>query len=983
VRLIRAAAVVASALAISASATLAQQQRRVAGRVVAAGTTEALASASITVLGTTLGTRTNDAGEFSLLVPAGDVQLSARRIGYKAQTLRVAADQAVANFSLERDVLMLEGQVVTGEATSVSRRNAANDVATVSNVELTRAPTPTIENALAGKVAGAMVSQNSGAPGGGLQVQLRGVTTINGSPDPLYIVDGVIVSNDAIGSGANAITAAAAGGNASNQDNPVNRIADLNPADIERIDILKGASASAIYGSKASNGVILITTKRGTAGAPRFNLVQRIGTQELSNTIGARHWTLTGVYDYFAPSTAADSARLRSLYGNGSTIDYEKELFGARDPSYETDLSASGGSDMTRYFVSGLVKRDAGIMKGTGYDKQSIRANLSQTFNKRLTLDVNTNFVHSNAQRGLTNNDNSGTSYYMVLPFTPNFVDLRPKNGVYPVNPFERSNPFQTRDLLQNTENVYRFTGAANARYALIAAEHQSLTFTFNGGIDQFNQRNDIFSPNELFFEPQDNLPGTTVRGQTGNVNSNLNASLIHTWSPATASMTATTSAGVQRERRDLDGASILTRGLIPGQRGVDQGSSVSVTPDRQIVKDFAFYAQEELLALSERLLVTAALRADRSTNNGDVNKLFFFPKASASYRMPGIAPGVNEAKVRVAFGQSGLPAIYGSKFTSLQTSVYDAATGVRVALVAGDPNIRPERQSELEGGLDLQLFGGRSLLTLTGYQKTVHDLILLRNLAPSSGFSQQFFNGAQLRNRGVEITAALTPISTEDATWISRATFARNVSRITQLPVPTFQVGGFGNNLGAFQIEEGKSATQIVGLNGPEKKVVQLGDAAPDFQMSFANEMNWKAWRLYGLVDWKHGGDNINLTEFLYDAAGNSKDFNDGPNSKGAQRFARWAQGYTKELIQDASYVKVREISLAYTLPSSLTRYLGSRTRTARLELSGRNLFTFTPYIGLDPEVSNFGNQAIARNIDVAPYPPSRSYFLTLNLDF
>jgi outer membrane receptor protein involved in Fe transport len=350
---------------------------------------------------------------------------------------------------------------------------------------------------------------------------------------------------------------------------------------------------------------------------------------------------------------------------------------------------------------------------------------------------------------------------------------------------------------------------------------------------------------------------------------------------------------------------------------------------------------------------------------------------------MPDIAPGVNEAKVRVAFGQSGLPAIYGSKFTSLQTSVYDAATGVRVALVAGDPNIRPERQSELEGGLDLQLFGGRSLLTLTGYQKTVHDLILLRNLAPSSGFSQQFFNGAQLRNRGVEITAALTPISTENATWISRATFARNVSRITQLPVPTFQVGGFGNNLGAFQIEEGKSATQIVGLNGPEKKVVQLGDAAPDFQMSFANEMNWKAWRLYGLVDWKHGGDNINLTEFLYDAAANSKDFNDGPNSKGAQRFARWAQGYTKELIQDASYVKVREISLAYTLPSSLTRYLGSRTRTARLELSGRNLFTFTPYIGLDPEVSNFGNQAIARNIDVAPYPPSRSYFLTLNLDF
>lgn len=973
----------ASILFLTSSAAAQQQERRITGRVTAAGTSEPLAAASVTIPGTTIGARTNDAGEFSLLVPDAAVQLVARRIGYKQLSLRVPREQQQVSFALERDVLQLEEQVITGEATSVSRRNAANDVAVVSATELTRAPTPTIENALAGKIAGASVSQNSGAPGGGLQVQLRGVTTINGSPDPLYIVDGVIVSNDAIPSGANAITAAAAGGNASNQDNPVNRIADFNPADIERIDVLKGASASAIYGSKASNGVIIITTKRGAAGAPRFNLVQRLGTQSLANEIGSRHWTLAGVYDYFAPATAADSTRLRDLYGTGRTIDYEKELFGAHDLSYETDLSASGGSDVTRYFVSGLFKRDAGIMKGTGYDKQGLRANLSQSFSKRLNVDLNTSFMHSNAQRGLTNNDNSGTSYYMVLPFTPSFVDLRPKNGVYPANPFERSNPFQTRDLLQNTENVYRFTGAANARYALLARERQSLTLTLNGGIDQFSQRNDIFSPNELQFEPQDNLPGTAVRGATGNVNSNLNASLVHSWSPVRWGLTATSSAGVQRERRDLDGASILTRGLIPGQRGVDQGSSVTVSPVRQLVKDFAFYGQEELLMLDERLLLTGAFRADRSTNNGDVNRFYVFPKASASYRMPNVLPGIDEAKVRAAFGQSGLPAIYGSKFTSLQTTVYDAATGVQVSTVAGDPNIRPERQTEIEGGVDLTLFGSRAAFTVTGYQKTVHDLILLRSLGPSSGFTQQFFNGAQLRNRGAEITAAVTPIQTNDATWISRATFARNVSRITELPVPTFQVGGFGNSLGAFQIEQGKSATQIVGLNGPEKKVVKLGDAAPDFQMSFANELTWRAWRLYGLVDWKHGGDNINLTEFLYDAAANSKDYSEDPNSVGQRRFMRWAQGYTSELIQDASYVKVREISLSYTLPGSLTHYFGTRARSARVEFSGRNLFTFTPYIGLDPEVSNFGNQAIARNIDVAPYPPSRSYFLTLNLDF
>lgn len=964
----------------------AQQQRRVTGRVTASGSAEALPGASVRVVGTTLGTYTSDEGRFSVLVPDTDVQLNIRRIGYKGVTLSVPRAQGEVNVALDRDVLLLEGQVITGEATSVARRNAANDIATVSDVELTRAPTPTIENALAGKIAGATVSQNSGAPGGGIQVQLRGVTTINAAADPLYVIDGVIVSNDAIASGANAITAAAAGGNASNQDNPVNRIADLNPADIERIEVLKGASASAIYGSKASNGVIVITTKRGSTGRPTFNLVQRVGTFDLSNKIGSRRWTLDGVYNYFGPRTAADSASLRDRFGSGAVTDYEEMLFGENDLSYESNLSVRGGSDITRYFISGLVKRDAGILAGTGYDKRSIRANLSQNVGSRLSFDVNTFFVNSNAQRGLSNNDNSGTSYYMVLPFTPSFVNLRPSDGVYPANPFERSNPLQTRDFLRNTEKVYRFTGSVNARYSLLSQERQTLSLNINGGLDQFSQRNDIFAPNELQFEPQDGLPGTAVRGATGNVNTNLNFGLVHSFTPATLPFSATTSAGIQRERRELDGTSILARGLIPGQSGVDQGSSVAVAPVRQQVKGLAYYAQEELLMLDERLLLTAGFRADRSTNNGDVDKFSLFPKLSASYRISDFTAMLDEMKLRVAFGQSGNPAIYGAKFTSLLTTVYDDETGVRVGLVAGDPNITPERQTEIEGGVDLTLFGGRSSLTLTGYQKSIEDLILLRNLAPSSGFAQQFFNGAALRNRGVEITAAVTPIESATRTWISRATFSRNVSEITKLPVPAFNTGGFGVSLGAFQIAKGKSATQIVGRTRNADNsitVVQLGDAAPDFQMAFANELNWRSWRLYGLVDWKKGGDIINLTEFLYDAAGNSPDYTDDPNSPGQRRITRWGQGFTKEYIQDGSYVKVREISLAYTLPAGMLRFAGGGARTARLELSGRNLLTFSDYRGLDPEVSNFGNQAIARNIDVAPYPPSRSIFFTVDVGF
>jgi hypothetical protein len=236
-----------------------------------------------------------------------------------------------------------------------------------------------------------------------------------------------------------------------------------------------------------------------------------------------------------------------------------------------------------------------------------------------------------------------------------------------------------------------------------------------------------------------------------------------------------------------------------------------------------------------------------------------------------------------------------------------------------------------------------------------------------------------------------VTPIQTADATWIARATFARNVSNITELPVQPFETGGFGTSLGAFRIEQGESATQIVGRK-PTKTaagadtivVAKLGDAAPDFQVGFTNEINWKGWRLAGLVDWKQGGDIINLTEFLYDAAGNSPDYDIDPNSPGKLRQSRWSQGFTQEYIQDGSYVKVREISLSYALPADFAgRLSGGLARNVRFELAGRNLFTFSDYRGLDPEVSNFGNQAIARNIDVAPYPPSRSYFFTIDLGF
>ena len=264
------------------------QVRQVTGKVTNATTSAGVSEATLSVIGTEIVAQTGNDGNFVLNAPDRALVLRIRAIGYKGAQATVPQGQGTVDVALEPDVFKLEEIVITGQSTGVEQRNLANAVSTVSGSELTRAPTPTLESALQGKIPGAYIQANSGAPGGGLQVNLRGVSTFIGDIEPLYVVDGMVVSDVSIPNGANAVTAAQAGGNVRNQDNAVNRIADLNPEDIEKIEVLKGGSAAAIYGSKATNGVIFITTKRGQLGKPQFNLTQRMGFFERANELGSR-----------------------------------------------------------------------------------------------------------------------------------------------------------------------------------------------------------------------------------------------------------------------------------------------------------------------------------------------------------------------------------------------------------------------------------------------------------------------------------------------------------------------------------------------------------------------------------------------------------------------------------------------------------------------------------------------------------------------
>jgi TonB-dependent starch-binding outer membrane protein SusC len=972
------------------------QARVITGKVTSAQTGQPVGGATVSVLGTVIVAVANAQGEYSLAAPEGVVNILSRSIGYKRKQVQVGADQATADIALDQDIFNLEAVVVTGQATSVEQKNLANAVTSVTGNALNGAPVSTIEGALQGKIPGALIQENSGAPGGGAQINLRGVSTINGTADPVIVVDGMIISNAAIANNLNAITNAAGGGNASNQDNPVNRIADLNPADIEKVEVLKGPSAASIYGGAANSGVIVITTRRGQTGAPRFHLTQRLGEFGVLNVLKSR---------VFKDSVEADavygsSAQAYCTGAGGACPYYDNisPLWDNHPLSTETDASVSGGNDATRYFVSGLVKRDGGIAPNTGYDKQSLRVNLDQQMGSRWSISVQTQAVHSLSNRGISNNDNSGTSPYLVFPLTPSFVNLAPtgpKITDYPRNPFERSNPLQTYAFLKNAEDVWRIFANTQLKFDAITTAQHNLRFTATGGLDNFSQRNDIYSPPELYFEPNDGQPGTVVLGKTQNTNVNVLGSAVYTYTPSSGSLTATTSATWQYINTSLNVSNIVGRDILTGLQNVDKAANITnLTQNETPVRDVGANLQEEVLAMNQRLLVTGGIRGDRSSRNGDVHKFFLYPKFAASYRLLGVGGPSNELKLRGAFGQTGTQPTFGNKFTPNLTGTIDGQFGSFSGIAAGSADIKPERQTEIEGGVDATLSNGRVIVNLTVFNKTVTDLLLTTAPAPSSGVATRIINGGKLRDRGLEASLGYALAQRADFNWIIRTNFTTTRSKVTELPVPTFQPPlGFGTSLGTFQIEVGKSATQIVG-NDSTGAVVALGDANPDFQLSLGSDLTYKSLTFSFLWDYKKGGDVINLTELLFDLFQNSQDWSKVGDSTGLrpahlggqQRLNEFFKGNTYPYVQDASYIKLREASLAFRIPQTTVSHLfGDRVKGATVSLSGRNLIRILPtqYRGIDPEVSNFGNQPIGRNIDVAPFPPSRSFFFSIDLDF
>lgn len=949
---------------------------------------ETLIGVSIVAKNTAIGTLSDLDGQFSLDLPGNSATLLITYVGYTPFEQVVNSSTGNLNVTLEQGLNTLNEVVVSGLATTIKRSNIANAVSSISTQELTGITSqPTMDGALYGKFTGAVINSNSGAPGGGISIRLRGVTTIVGESQPLYIVDGVYYDNSAIPAGLNTVSKAAAGGSASNQDNPSNRIADLDPEDIERIEILKGASAAAIYGSRAASGVVLITTKKGSAGKTNVSISQSIGMNMLLRKLGTRSWDTTKVRKSLGQARVNDYL---DAVSKGINYDYEDELYGNTGLTRTSRITLGGGNDKTKFFAGFTAKNDKGIVENTGYDKKSFRLNLDHKFNKNVDIAFANNYVISSADRGYFNNDNTSTTLGVSFVSTPSWVELHPVNGVYPDNPFAPANFLQTANLITNNEGINRLLSGITLTLKLLTRDNMTLQLIGKGGLDQYTLTTRAIFPKDLQFEKStaaNSLNGVSILGTTTSAANNFSTFLVH--SLYVNKLSFRSQLGVTQENRSQNQALITATNLIGTQTNVDQAANRDVAQTRIKQVDSGFFAQEEV-NYDDKIIATIGLRGDKSSNNGDVNKLYYYPKASIAVNVHNfVSLGFfNELKLRAAYGQSGNFAPFGFKYISLQNNSINGGAGTIPALTSGKPNIEPERQSETELGLDVALLKNKISADITYYIKGVNNLIFNANTPTSTGFSSKVDNIGNLENKGIELGISYNAITNEKVDWYGRVSFWKNKSKITKLTVPAFFVpgGGFGATLGGFYLEEGKSATQILGIDAAqgEGRFV-VGDGEPDFNLSWQNNLSlFKNIDFSFLLHWKKGGNNINLSTLLSDLSGTTPDFDEktldpkGELTNGEYRVSQLGSSATV-FVEDASYLRLREIGLYYNLPKKIF----NDNCSLRFGVSGRNLINIFDYYSYDPEVSNFGNNGISSGVEVTPFPSSKSVNFSVMANF
>jgi TonB-linked SusC/RagA family outer membrane protein len=1023
----------AGLLALAGPTASAQQPGTLTVTVTDAANQRPIEAARVFLVGTTIAGQTTAEGRLVLrAISPGSYTVRILRVGYTEQTkpLTIAAGQgATLNVALTAAAVNLAAVVTT--ATGEQRRvEIGNATANIDAAKVTEsAPLGNLNDLLNSRAPGVTVTSGT-QTGTGARIRIRGMNSISLNNEPIWIIDGIRMTSN---QGSFSTVTGSGGGTGGNSPS---RVGDLNPEEIESIEIVKGPSAATLYGTDAANGVILVTTKKGRAGAARWSVYTEGGTVYDRNYYPAAYslWgkrpgetassrAFCNLQRVGTGECAADSSSVLNIFD-------EKDLTPLKaSPRRQVGVQVSGGTDAVRYFVSAEDELEVGVMSLPEFERQrmdstglriypwtsrpnqmgrrSLRSNLNATLSPKLDLGMSTNFINVAQRYSLESNATAGLgSHLFGGPGTRN-------NGTVtglgtPLNGYRAWTPgYMWQEKTAQEVNRFIWSGQANYRPTSWLSTRAAVGNDWTGRNDE----------NLLLRGQGPPLTATTRLGSRGINRVNINNLTVDLGATATYDFLGfqnKTTVGAQYIGYQFSSASTGSNQLAPGAQNVASGTQLSVAEGTTRQKTFGTFI-EQALAWRDRLFLTAAVRSDQNSAFGTNFQSIVYPKASMSYLISEEdwwkAPSwVNTMRLRYAYGQSGVQPgpndalrFYSAGITSVQNA--DQPTITQAAL--GNPNLKPERSAEHEMGFETQMLNSRLSLDVTYYSKITTDALYSAVLPPSFGsVASQLRNLASVKNSGVEVSVNAQLVQKDAFGWDVNISSSANDNKVVSLGDTPPQLGTTSRIVAGYPIA-GLWARPITGWDDKNgdglltyytdaaRNEVFVGDstifrgyATPRYMTTLTNGWDFlgKKLRVQTMWDWRSGGLWYNNTERIRCTRPNCSgrnnlkaDFIDqATNIAANEHAARTLDGF----FQSGAFVRLREASLQYTFSSDMAKRL-LRGRSLSAVVTARNLKLWTKYRGTDPESGFNTNDGTEAPSEFQTVGPPSYFIMRFNIGF
>jgi TonB-linked SusC/RagA family outer membrane protein len=987
---------------LPAVGALAQGTGVVRGTVVDSATRRPVDAVQVTVGGSLAGAITNASGQYVIRnAPAGNHVVRAARLGHTPtqRTVNVVVgDTVVADFAMRATAVTLSTVVTVGYGTS-ERRAVTNAVTTVRADEVTNVPIASLDGALQGKAAGLQVIQNAGNPGNGMTVRIRGSSSLSAGNQPLYVIDGVPMLRD----------------NYSQLDvggQDLSAVSGLSPDEIASIDILKDASAAAIYGSRASNGVVLVTTKRGSAGRPKITFSGYYGTQDLSkkvNMLNSKEYV--ALFNEAAKNDGYADDELPFVPGVDDTLNTDwQEAMLQTAPVYNAALSMTGGTERIAYFISGSSFNQKGIVLGSQYARQGIRANLDYGPSTRLSLRTSIGLTREDNDRNENDNTIDGVATNAIAN-QPN-VPIRNPNGTFTSTDdgLEYTNPVALGHLDAAESRTLRALGNTEATYTFTDA------LKLNGriGMDILNLRDLRWNSPQVLGRYAASANGIAQQGNTTAGRYSLESFLQYNMpNRSFGSFDVVGGAGVEYNTSELDFLQGEGFGSNKFRYVGNAGKVTSYDGDRTDNNGVSFFSRANW-SHSDRYFASASARVDGSSKFGENHRYGTFYAGSLGWAVSDesfFSPlrRFGDLKLRASYGETGNAGITDdfAPLARFGKANYSDEPGISPSSL-GNPDLKWETTREFDVGLDISLLSGRVGIIADYYTKKTDDMLISRPITSTSGFTSVYANIGNIENKGYELqltTEILRPSRRGGLGWSTDFNVAHNENEVTALfrdepfnsGIRSLNRVEVGYPIGAFHTLRFKGVNPETGeaiyddTNGDgdvtsDDRVV-VGSPHPDYQGGFTNTVSFKGFDLRAFLQFNQGNEVFNAIRIFSDDGGYYFD-----NKLRDTYVRRWqkpgdktdvprlsydgtsgARDISSRFIEDGSYVRLQEVTLGYALPEWIARRSGMTN--AKVFVSGRNLKTWTDYTGYNPDVnSNGASSNISLGTDFYAYPLSRS---------